>query len=200
MGSRKCRRSVPTLARTVALLVSSFVSLPASGQSAAADKAPHFERDILPILNENCLKCHGGTTRKGGLDLRTPRSMIRGGTSGPALVEGSAEKSLLLQQVASRTMPPGQKNLTDEQVRTIRNWISSGARSNPLRQPDADSPVAVEDRQFWSFRAPIRPAVPAVRHPERVRTPVDAFILAKLEVKGLGFSPDAERLTLLRRV
>src|SRR5262249_31917304 len=93
MASRNYRQVAPTVARIYALLAFSFVPVPASGQTAAADKVPRFERDVLPILTEHCLKCHGGTTRKGGLDLRSPASMFRGGTSGPALVVASTEKS-----------------------------------------------------------------------------------------------------------
>src|SRR5205814_2309856 len=92
--------------------------------------------------------------------------------------------------------------LTAQQVALVKAWIDAGA---PAAQ--ASSPVEVvgktiteKDRKFWAFQKPVRPPVPRVRHVERVRTPIDAFILAKLESKSLTLSPDADRTTLLRRV
>src|SRR5262249_13698449 len=142
-------------------------------------KVPQFEKDIFPILKARCLRCHGGSARKAYLDVRTPALMLQGGDSGPALVRGAAEKSILYQQVAKTAMPPGKaSNLTDDQVRLIRDWINAGA---PAHQPDkviAEAPVTAKDRQFWSFRPPVRPKVPPVKDRTRVRTPIDAFVLA----------------------
>jgi hypothetical protein len=79
----------------------------ARGQSPLIGKPPTFEREVLPILTSHCLKCHGATTRKSGLDLRTVSAMLAGGTDGPVLVKGHAEKSLLFEQVSKGIMPPG---------------------------------------------------------------------------------------------
>lgn len=168
--------------------------------------APRFERDVLPILSAHCLKCHGGETRKGELDLRTLRTLLEGGKGGPILVKGKAEESELFVQVSEGTMPPDKApKLTAEQITTIRTWIERGAPADQAEAPEPASasnadPVTPEDRQYWAFRRPARPALPAVRAFDRARTPVDAFLLARLEPKGLGFSPDAEKATLLRRV
>jgi hypothetical protein len=189
-----------TLRVTFAAAVTAGTLLAAArAQPTPAAKAPRFERDVLPILQARCLKCHGDATRKAGLDLRTPAAMLRGGTGGPVLVKGDAAKSLLFEQVATHTMPPGKTaKLTAAQIQTLRAWIDAGAPAD--RAETAFATVAARDRDFWAFRPPVRPAVPPVKRTDRVRTPIDAFVLARLEAKGLSFSPDADRLTLLRRV
>src|SRR5260221_13704005 len=168
----------------------------ASAQSPLIGKAPIFEKDVLPILTANCLKCHGADVRKSGLDLRSVAVMLKGGDNGPVLVKGKADKSPLYELTANKTMPPEKApKLTDAQLDTLRRWIEAGA---PTEKPERDTLelVSEKDRQFWSFRFPVRPAVPAVKAADRVRTPIDAFILEKLEAKGLTLSPDADRRTL----
>lgn len=176
------------------------LAAPAAAQSPLIGKAPVFEKDVLPILTANCLKCHGAEARKSGLDLRTPAAMLKGGDNGPVLVKGKADKSPLYELTANKTMPPEKApKLTEAQLDTLRRWIEAGA---PTEKPETDKVelVSEKDRQFWSFRPPVRPAVPTVKNRNRVRTPIDAFILEKLEAKGLTLSPDADRQTLLRRV
>jgi hypothetical protein len=170
---------------------------------AAEPTSPQFERDVVPLLTQHCLKCHGLEGRMAGLDLRTPNLILRGGDNGPAVVKGSAEESLLFKRIANSSMPPGsEKKLTAEQVETIRRWIVAGAPAagsyGPITQAEAPA-VTVKDRQFWSFRKPVRPKVPQVRQSNGVRTPIDSFMLAKLEEKKLGFSPEADRVALARR-
>ena len=170
---------------------------------AAEPMPPQFERDVLPILTQYCLKCHGLEGRMAGLDLRTPNLILCGGDNGPALIQGSAEESLLFKRIASSSMPPGnEKKLTVEQVEMIRRWIASGAPAagsyGLITQAEAPA-VTVKDRQFWSFRKPVRPEVPQVRQSSSVRTPIDSFLLTKLEEKKLSFSPEADRVALARR-
>jgi hypothetical protein len=170
---------------------------------AAEPMPPQFERDVLPILTQYCLKCHGLEGRMAGLDLRTPNLILCGGDNGPALIQGSAEESLLFKRIASSSMPPGnEKKLTVEQVEMIRRWIASGAPAagsyGLITQAEALA-VTVKDRQFWSFRKPVRPEVPQVRQSSSVRTPIDSFLLTKLEEKKLSFSPEADRVALARR-
>jgi len=170
---------------------------------AAEPTPPQFERDVVPLLTQHCLKCHGLEGRMAGLDLRTPNLILRGGDNGPAVVKGSAEESLLFKRIANGSMPPGsEKKLTAEQVETIRRWIVAGAPAagsyGPVTQAEAPA-VTVKDRQFWSFRKPVRPKVPQVGQSNGVRTPIDSFVLAKLEEKKLGFSPEADRVALARR-
>jgi Protein of unknown function (DUF1553)/Protein of unknown function (DUF1549)/Planctomycete cytochrome C len=169
---------------------------------AAVESAPpQFERDILPLFTQHCLKCHGLEGRMAALDLRTPVLILRGGDNGPAIVKGSADQSLLYARIAGGSMPPGnEKKLTAEQIENVRRWIAAGAPAagsyGPTTLAEAPS-VTAKDRQFWSFQKPVRPTVPQSRH--GVRTPIDAFVLAKLEEKKLRFSPDADRIALARR-
>ena len=129
-------------------------------------------------------------------------SMLRGGKSGPVVVAGKPEESLLLKRIVSGQMPPEKqaKELavelpTEAETNKIRAWIAAGA---PGPEPlPALAAVPEKDKQFWSFQPPVRPAVPAVKG--TVRNPIDAFLLSKLEGKGLGYSREADKLTLLRR-
>jgi len=160
-----------------------------------------FEKEILPILERNCAKCHAGSAPQGGLDVRTRASLLRGGTKGPAVVPGSAEKSLLLQRVRGGEMPIGGPPLAGTDVGLIRHWIEHGA---PAAHPDVVIASALpgsdpRDRAHWAFQAPRRPAIPEVTHHAFVISPTDAFLLTKLEERKLTFAQEAERVTLLRR-
>jgi hypothetical protein len=170
---------------------------------ARGDEPLVFENDILPILTAHCFKCHGLESRKAGLDLRSVGLMLRGGDNGATIVAGSAEKSMLYERIADRSMPPEKElPLTDAKIELVRRWLDEGARSLSADAPDpasAASAVSESDRQFWAFQPPRRPAVPQVQNAERVRTPIDAFVLARLEAKSLALSAEADRIALLRR-
>ncbi len=166
-----------------------------------ADSPPTFEKDVRPILKVNCFRCHGeGDQLKGKLDLRLRRLAVRGGKSGPAVTPGSRDGSLLYRRVRDGEMPPGKKKLSAAEVAVIGRWIAGGARTaHPEPADPTGAAITPEERNFWSFRTIHRPPVPAVLHAERVRTPVDAFLLARLEQQGLSFAPEADRPTLIRR-
>jgi hypothetical protein len=158
--------------------------------------APSYSREIQPILEGHCLKCHGSTTRKADLDLSSPARMQMGGVSGPAIERGAANKSLLYEQISKHVMPPGKAvKLTAEQIGVIGRWIDAGAATDGATN-DAS---AVTAPVHWAFRPPVKPALPAVKSSAEARTAVDAFILAKLETKGLTFSPEAGKRVLIRR-
>ncbi|MBI1914611.1 MAG: DUF1549 domain-containing protein, partial [Planctomycetes bacterium] len=189
--------------RPVALVLAVLAAGTAAPARAQVASAPQFEKDVLPVLTAHCLKCHGGPKPKAGLDLRTRAGMLEGGESGPALVPGMSARSLVFEMIRKREMPPGKETkLTAQQVALVKAWIDAGAPSVQANPPVeiVGKTVTEKDRQFWAFQKPVRPPVPAVRGRERVRTPIDAFILAKLESKSLSLSPDADRTTLLRRV
>jgi Protein of unknown function (DUF1553)/Protein of unknown function (DUF1549)/Planctomycete cytochrome C len=168
-----------------------------------------FERDVLPILTEHCSKCHNQHTAQAGLDLSTEATVLKGSQNGPVIVKGSSEKSFLFQRVSSHTMPPPgtEKPLDEAQIEALRKWIDSiGGNEQPAaKEPKAPASesnipeVSDKDRQFWAFRKPERSAVPKTKNTQRVRTPIDAFLLSKLEARALTFSPEAPKLTLLRR-
>ncbi|MFL5245569.1 MAG: DUF1553 domain-containing protein [Gemmataceae bacterium] len=159
----------------------------ASGAARAAEK-PEFNRDIRPILTENCFACHGQdkTARKAGLRLDVREDALKK----DAFIPGNAEKSALVERVFAKekgkVMPPpkSHKKLTEAQKETLHRWIVSGAEYEP----------------HWAFIAPKRPPIPAVKDGKWVRNSIDAFILAELERHGLQPAPEADRRTLARRL
>ncbi len=169
---------------------------------AASD--PTFEKDIRPILKAHCFDCHGeGEQLKGGLDVRLRRLLVAGGESGSAIVPGEPEQSGLLRLVESGEMPKREKKLTPAEVALIRSWIATGAktaRPEPTELPAGTGGITEEERSFWAFQPITQPKVPKARTRDRVRTPVDAFLVEALKEKRLRFSGDADRVTLLRRV
>jgi hypothetical protein len=177
--------------------------LMACSAASAADKPSHdFEKDILPLFKTHCLKCHGADTQQAALDLRTRGTTLRGGETGPAISPGSPENSLLWIKVAADKMPPGKTKLTTAEKELIRAWLENGAKSSAAAtvvENTGDKQVTNADRQFWAFKKPVRPAVPVVKAKDRVRNPIDSFLLAALEKKGLSYSPEGERVALLRR-
>src|SRR6185369_15954771 len=109
--------------------------------------------------------------------------------------------SVLLKMVQSGDMPKRDKKLTHEQVDLLRKWIAAGAKTSHA-EPAAlatGSHITDEERAFWSFQPIHPPAVPATKPKDRARTPLDAFLISALAKQKLGFSPDAEKITLLRR-
>jgi hypothetical protein len=165
-----------------------------------ADGADDYLRQIKPLLTEKCLSCHGALQQKAGLRLDTVQAMREGGESGPAVVAGQSGKSLLLDRVLGkgrlRRMPPASEGepLTAPQVALLKRWIDQGAKGPAGEKPEPDP------RDHWAFRPPVRPAVPAVKDPGRVRNPIDAFLAAEREKRGLAPQRPADRRLLLRRV
>ncbi len=173
-----------------------FLVRDASRVEAADTKAApaiDFNRQIRPILSENCFACHGPdeNKRKAKLRLDTRQgafAKLRDGSL--ALVPGKPEESELYKRIASHEpseiMPPPKtgKKLKPDQIALIKEWIQQGARWS----------------SHWAFVPPQRPALPAVQNANWCRNPIDAFILAKLQAAGLSPSPEADRTTLIRRV
>ena len=169
----------------------------------AEEGAIVFETHVRPILKTHCFHCHGDEPKpKGGLDLRLARAMIRGGKAGAAVEPGDHDASLIWERVAAGEMPPGTNKLSAKEKATIAGWIDQGAKtSRPEPESLPPGPVFTdEERAFWSFQPIKRPEVPVVNASERVRTPIDAFLLQKIEAKGLAFGVQADRHTLIRRL
>jgi cytochrome c553 len=181
----------------------------AAARTGAARDALLTENDILPSLLQHCTVCHGARKKEGGLDLRSRAAMLKGGKSGPALLPGHPEASLLTQKIERGQMPPWSqtfkvsvKPMTAGELGRLKQWIAGGAPETPL-DPDLaagipDRAVTDADRKFWSFQPPRRVAVPKSSVPG-ARNPIDLFIGEKLRAKGLHLSPEADRLVLLRR-
>ena len=122
--------------------------------------APSFTRDIRPILAAHCLKCHGATTQKADLDLSSPATMAKGGSSGPAIEPGVSSNSLLYEQVSKHVMPPGKAaKLTAAEIRLIARWIDAGAPADGAKH----DPAAAIAPTHWAFRPPVKSVPPAVQ-------------------------------------
>jgi mono/diheme cytochrome c family protein len=156
--------------------------------------------EVKPILAKNCYACHGAAKQRGGLRLDTAAAALQGGNSGPAVVPGQGGSSRLLKAVTGRddvkVMPPKGPRLSPAQVAVLRAWIDAGAKAPPGETAAGAAPP----NRHWAFRPRARPAAPAVKNAAWVRNPIDRFILARLEKEGLAPSPEADRVTLLRRL
>ncbi len=164
-----------------------------------------FEKKIRPILVDSCYRCHSlqNQKSKGGLLVDSRPALLKGGDSGPAVVPGEPEKSLLIKAVRYASedlqMPPKGKKLSAEQVADLETWVKMGA-PDP-RGPEVSTLIhpPAKGANHWSFQPISHPPVPAVRQMQWVKTPVDAFILAQLEMAGLRPSAPADKRTLIRR-
>ena len=164
--------------------------------------APDFQRDIRPIFEAHCLKCHGPAEQNGGLRYDQPTGALAQGDSGRhALVPGKPEQSELLKRVTathkSDRMPPKGEPLSLPQVALLREWIAAGAPW-PAEPVVADEAPATSTH--WAFQPVVEPAIPAVRDPAWPLNPIDHFIQAKREAAGLTPAPDAEPQALMRRL
>jgi mono/diheme cytochrome c family protein len=164
-----------------------------------------FEADVRPILKAHCFQCHGEFgEREGGLDLRLRRLIVQGGESGPAIVAGNPDSSLLLERTRSGEMPPGDKQLAANEIDALAEWISTGAKT-AREEPHVigDDPIFTEEeRNYWAFQPVRRPSVPVLAKGRRVRTPIDALLLQRISAgRGMpaDFSSDASQTRLIRR-
>ncbi len=166
---------------------------------------PSFETHVLPILASHCHDCHGEDVQEGQLDLRTLSEILRGGENGAAIVRGDPDASLLIDLVARRQMPPDAAAdplaaVSAGDLAVLRRWVRTGAASSEqVESLPPRAQITEKDREFWAFQPPRKRGVPTVKTSARVRTPIDAFLLEKLEPQGLAFSPDAEKRALIRR-
>lgn len=160
-----------------------------------------FEQHVRPILKVACFHCHGEEeNHEGGLDLRLVRLMHTGGESGPAVLPGNLENSLIWERISSDEMPEGSTKLTPSQKQTIRQWIEQGTKT-ARPEPDnvEDARFTLEELNHWAFQPVHRPNIPHVEG-YAIRSAVDAFVAVRLKDAKLPFSPDADRRTYIRRV
>ncbi len=166
--------------------------------------ADFFESRIRPVLVERCYECHSASAKKlkAGLRLDLRDGLLKGGESGqPAIVPGNAERSRLiraLRRTDDKLQMPPKKKLSDAQIADFVAWINSGAPF-PDSTSRASRPSPLASVKHWAFQPPKEPAVPKVKDKRWPHTPVDSFILAKLEANGSKPSPPADKRTLIRR-
>ncbi|MGV3720018.1 MAG: DUF1549 domain-containing protein, partial [Actinomycetota bacterium] len=197
-------------------------ALSAGAVLAAAENAPpkapakvdpkaaaFFEAKIRPLLAQQCQGCHGEKAQKGGLRVDNAAAFFKGGETGPMVVPGHPEKSSLIEVIGyakDLKMPP-QGKLKPQQIADLTQWVSMGA---PWPGYDATAVVegpakpgqlfTEEQKKFWAYQPVRDPAPPVVRNKAWVKSPIDAFILQKLEAKGLKPAAVTDRRTLIRRV
>jgi hypothetical protein len=179
----------------------------------AAKDAEFFEQQIRPLLVNHCLECHGDRKQEAKLRLDSREALLAGGESGPALVPGDPDKSLLIEALHykgdSVQMPPKGK-LDGEKIEKLTRWVKSGAvwpvvsktamRADPATDEKGKFKIRPQDREFWSFRPVSKPAVPEVPSAAFARDAIDSFILQKLNEQKTSPAVPADKRQLIRRV
>ncbi len=212
--------STPTKPRTVILAALKFalVALVLTITQAKAADTPSFtpkqiqffETKIRPLLSEHCFDCHNAQKQKGGLLLTSRTQILQGGESGPAAVPGSPDTSALIEAVRYKNsdfqMPP-KKRLSDNQIHALETWVAAGLPW-PTESPASSAPqsalthefaITEKDRAYWAFQPVERPPLPDLQSTDPPASPIDHFVLARLQSAGLSPNPAADRRTLARR-
>ncbi len=226
------RRLLGVLVSTVVAFAGGLSSRSQAADISAAPAQPlTFEQHVRPILKVFCLDCHGGGEKlEGKLDLRLKRFIAAGGESGAALLAGKPGDSLIVKRLKSGEMPPTEKKVPADQIAIIEQWIAGGAATS-REEPESLAPglgITAEERAYWFYQPLRRPSVPTdtrtneqAPHSEsadymaKARSPVDAFILARLArthdssvpsvtsvpspSTSLSLNPEADRFTFLKR-
>src|SRR5436190_8894126 len=163
-----------------------------------------FVRDIQPILQASCYECHGSQKTKAHLRLDSPAGILKGGETGPIIVAGKSEQSLIVRRIlgldGDDRMPKDGDPLPPAHVALIRSWIDQGAKWPASEAAATTQPSAPEEPAHWAYRHPARPPLPEVRNSNWVRTPIDRFVLARLEKEALPPSAEAPLDVLVRRL
>jgi len=182
-----------------------------SGTVSSAQQPITFAKDIQPIFQNSCWKCHGETLQLSKLDLRTLDAALKGGEKGTAIVPGKAEESRLYRRVAGLERPamPMDTKLTSEQISAIKTWIDEGAHWDAGTEPKAqpvdraalaaleNMEISPEARNYWAFKLPVQAPLPNVS--AQLTNPIDRFLERTRQEKGLKAAPRADRQTLVRR-
>jgi cytochrome c553 len=183
-----------------------LAAAPLAAQSV--DPLEFFEKSVRPVLVEKCQVCHNANLKTAELDLSSAAGFLHGGASGPLVSRDQPEKSKLLEVISYEErlkMPPTGK-LSNEEIANLTAWVKAGApwpgapKAAEAPKPAAAKGFTDEQKKFWAFQPVADPAPPEVKDPSWARTPIDRFVLAKLEEKNLAPAPPADKPTLLRRV
>ncbi len=169
---------------------------------ARAAEPVDYARDIQPILTKHCTSCHGAKKQRSSLRLDSVSAARRGGNSGPAVVPGKSGESHLFIAVSGgndeiAAMPPKGPPLKERDIALLRTWIDSGA---PIPASEKAEQTGNAASKHWAFQPIRRPAEPSVKNPHWCRNAIDRFILTRLEQQGIAPAPEADRVTLLRRL
>jgi len=178
----------------------------AAGDTFSPEAIDFFESRVRPILVDRCIKCHGPKKQSSNLRLDSREAALKGGDSGPSVVPAKPDESLLIQAVAQTheelKMPPSGK-LPEPSVAIIRQWVALGAPWSANISKKVTVPARIEGHgpvpPHWSFQPVGSPSPPPVRDHNWTGSPVDAFVLARLEAAGMTPSARADKRTLIRR-
>jgi len=187
-----------------AVSIAALAAVLSSPAPALGDGNEFFEKRIRPIFVDHCYQCHSRDAEKlkGGLRLDSRATLLKGGDNGPVIVAGDPDRSRLIKAVRytdeDLRMPPKNKQLSAAQIADLEAWVKMGA---PDPRTDTAPVLANREasRQHWAFQPVRPPPVPSVKQMSWLRTPVDAFVLAKLEANKLRPAPPADKRTLIRR-
>ena len=199
----------------VQLCLALMIVVVAAGRAAAEDVPPRFdasalesfEKEVRPILASRCQACHGPTKQKGGLRLDSRAAALAGGDTGPAVVPGKPGDSLLVDAInyGEHVQMPPKSKLPPSEVVALTKWVASGA-AWPVDErkgsvgPSSGTSNWQERTKHWSLQPVRRVDPPAVKDSAWARSPIDRFLLARLEAGGLKPAPDADRRAWIRRV
>ncbi len=173
-------------------------------QPITPQQTEFFEKKVRPLLFDKCVSCHGDKVANGGLRLDSLAAILKGGSQGTELSPGRPEKSRLIEAInytSATKMPPDGKMKTDD-IATLTQWVKMGAPwpgAKATVPQNGEFQITPQQASFWSFKPVHKSAVPTVKSKWWVKSPIDAFIMQKLEAKGLKPSPPADRRTLIRR-
>lgn len=180
------------------LVVITTLSLAADKLPPPADRKIDFAKDVRPLLEKNCWGCHGAKKQESGLRLDSRDALLRGGDIGKVIAAGDSERSRLIVLVSGTdpqtVMPPDGPQFKPEEVGILRAWVDQGCV-----WPD-DSPRKEEKNTHWAYQPIRRTEPPAVKKSGWVRNPIDQFVLAELEKRGIAPSSEADRFALIRRL
>ncbi len=196
----------------IALILLAIAWFASRDASARQNTDEFFEKKVRPILAQKCQACHNAKAGMAGLDLSTAEGFAKGGDSGPVVDIEKPENSRILKVISyddKLKMPPTGK-LKDEEIAAITEWVkagaawpgsNSGAKEVPKRSETAAAPIKFtdEEKKFWAFQPMSAVEPPQVKNEAWVKSPIDRFVLARLESKGLTPAPPATKVALLRR-
>jgi len=191
---------------TLLILANSLLTAHAAGPTPK--QIDFFENRIRPVLAENCQECHGVKKQESGLRLDAREFILKGGDSGPAMVIGKPDESLLIEAVRHESfeMPPAPgEPLTEDDISALSRWIKMGA---PWPLGDMPAGPMLGDQEYigkqaeshWAFQPVHKPELPQLPEQTKLNTPIDAFVVHQLNEKNLSLSPEADRRTLIRRI
>lgn len=204
--NRILKMSRQTALASVAILIG-FTTGPVSAAEGPREALAFFENSVRPVLIQHCVKCHGPKKSESGLRLDEISKIRAGGDSGPALVPGDPDNSLIIQAIRHEegmAMPPKGK-LEEREIAALVSWVKAGAVWPEGMKLAGDAPelrsgpVTAAERAFWSYQPVTDPQPPAVDPAAPVRNDIDRFVNAKLASTGMAMRPAADKRTLLRR-